>query len=75
MKYLLLLLLLLPALAKASVSVDEDNVDEAEPGEMSVEEISRKLENPLSTLWSLTLQENYTVLEGDAQDSSEWKNT
>ena len=38
-------------------------------------EISRQLENPLSTLWSLTLQENYTVLEGDALNRSEWKNT
>lgn len=75
MKRLLLLLLLLPALAQASVSVDEDNVDEAEPEEMSVDDISRQLENPLSTLWSLTLQENYTVLDGDALDSSEWKNT
>ena len=72
---LFLWLLLLPALAQAAVSVDEDNVDEADPEEMSVDEISRQLENPLSTLWSLTLQENYTVLEGDALDSSQWKNT
>ena len=70
MKRLLLLLLLLPALAQASVSVDKDNVDEGDPEEMSVDEISRQLENPLSTLWSLTLQENYTVLNGDALDSS-----
>ena len=75
MRRLALLLLLLPALAQAAVPVDEDIVDEGDPEEMSVDEISRQLENPLSTLWSLTLQENYTVLEGDALESSEWKNT
>ena len=64
----------LPAMA-SGVSAEEDTVEEAHPEEMSVDEISRQLENPLSTLWSLTLQENYTVLEGDALDSSEWKNT
>ena len=26
---------------------------------LSIDEISRKLENPLSNLWSLTIQENY----------------
>lgn len=47
----------------------------ANPEQLSIDEISRQLENPLSTLWSLTLQENYTVLAGDAISGSEWKNT
>jgi len=64
----------LPVMASA-VSAAEDAVEEAHPEEMSVDEISRQLENPLSTLWSLTLQENYTVLEVNALDGSEWKNT
>jgi len=39
-----------------------------------MDEISRKLENPLTTLWSLTLQENYSIIEGDAIEGSEWGN-
>jgi hypothetical protein len=42
--------------------------------EANVDEISRKLENPLTTLWSLTLQENYSIVEGDTIDGSAWKN-
>lgn len=72
----LILCLLLPITAlAAAVSSEGDGVEEDHPGEMSVDEISRQLENPLSTLWSLTLQENYSVLEGDALEGSEWKNT
>ena len=39
-----------------------------------MDEISRTLENPLTTLWSLTLQENYSIIEGDAIEGSEWGN-
>ncbi|MDH4019319.1 MAG: hypothetical protein OEU84_06930 [Xanthomonadales bacterium] len=42
--------------------------------EESVDEISRKLENPLTTLWSLTFQENYSIIKGDAIEGSEWGN-
>ena len=30
--------------------------------EMSLEEIDQKLNNPLTDLWSMTLQENYSIL-------------
>jgi hypothetical protein len=53
----------------AQIPSSEESFEEA-----NVDEISRKLENPLTTLWSLTLQENYSIVEGDTVDGSEWKN-
>ncbi len=38
---------------------------------MSLEEISRQMENPLSRLWSLTLQENLYVKTGSQVDGSD----
>jgi len=37
---------------------------------LSLDEISRKLENPLSSLWSLTFQENYIISTGTLVDGS-----
>jgi hypothetical protein len=42
---------------------------------MSLDEISRKLENPLTKLWSLTVQENFSVDQGDQVDGIEVSNT
>ena len=36
---------------------------------LSLEEINRKLENPLTDLWSLTFQENFYILAGDFSES------
>ena len=41
---------------------------------LSLEEISRKLENPLTNLWSLTFQENFYILSGDFTDNKQWAN-
>ncbi len=41
---------------------------------MSLEEISRQMENPLSRLWSLTLQENLYVKTGSLVDGSDISN-
>jgi hypothetical protein len=38
-------------------------------------EINRKLDNPLTKIWSLTLQENYSLLDGDRVDGTETQNT
>jgi hypothetical protein len=42
---------------------------------MSLDEISRKLENPLTKLWSLTVQENFSVDQGDQVDGTDVSNT
>ena len=58
----------------AQQEVEQTPADKDPFAEESVDEISRKLENPLTTLWSLTLQENYSIIKGDAIDGSEWGN-
>jgi hypothetical protein len=50
---------------------DADEADpRAEPdlASMSLDEISRELENPLTNLWSLTLQNNFGLIDGDRVD-------
>jgi hypothetical protein len=47
--------------------------DEAQE-EASLDEISRQLENPLTSLWSLTFQENYSIIQGDAIEGQDWTN-
>jgi hypothetical protein len=43
--------------------------------EQDLEEIDRKLNNPLTSLWSLTFQENYSLLDGDLLTGTEYANT
>ena len=42
--------------------------------QLSVDEISRRLDNPLTSLWSLTFQGNYSYLDGDAIDGDRFSN-
>lgn len=51
--------------ARASDERAEPATDEPSLAEMSLEEVSRRLDNPLTKLWSLTLQENFSINEGD----------
>ncbi len=43
--------------------------------EESLDEISRKLDNPLTSLWSLTLEDKYRIQEGDAVEGTTTANT
>lgn len=56
-----------PGLEPSAVGQDLSN--------MSLEEVDQKLNNPLTSLWSLTLQENYTILKGDNIDGTANSNT
>jgi len=51
---------------------------QTEPGEglatADLAEIDRRLNNPLTSLWSLTFQNNTSVFEGDAIDGTEYSN-
>ena len=42
---------------------------------MSLDEVSRRLENPLTKLWSLTFQENLGLNRGDQVDGTDVSNT
>ena len=43
-------------------------------GGMSLEEISRMLDNPLGNLWILFMQNDMMRMRGDPSDSSQWTN-
>lgn len=43
--------------------------------EQDLDEISRKLDNPLTNLWSLTFEDKIRIIEGDAIDGNTWGNT
>lgn len=51
----------LPGDVSEVVDIDGDPVDE-----MSLEDISEQLDNPLTSLWSLTFEDSYRILSGDA---------
>ena len=57
-KYLISLFLLITLQAATDVIAQQNELDT-----LSLEEINRKLENPLSELWSLTFQENVMSTE------------
>ena len=72
-RYALLALVFSCVLSSPCLSEEIDNDADRVSGaagdeafeEETLEEVSRKLENPLTTLWSLTLQENLSLKNGD----------
>lgn len=72
-KFLLLFLFITvvqQAGAEDSSATDTDSLETA-----SLETISRKLENPLTTLWALSFQNNTDIKRGDLIDGTEVSNT
>ncbi len=65
---LILILILVSTTAFAQDNPEQEPIKENPFVKASVDEISRKLENPLTTLWSLTLQENYSIKEWGTTD-------
>jgi len=64
-RYVIVLFILITSQAAINVFAQQSNLDT-----LSLDEISRKLENPLSSLWSLTFQENYIISTGSLVDGS-----
>jgi hypothetical protein len=56
-------------LAAGSTAAQDDSLATAD-----LAEIDRKLNNPLTSLWSLTFQNNTSTKEGDAVDGTEYSN-
>lgn len=69
---LTVLLLSFPGYLCASES---DSHGAADISKLSNEQISKRLENPLTNLWSLTFQENYANYKGDAVNGDRTLNT
>lgn len=67
---LLALSLIIPA-----VDADDEDHGETDLGKLSNEEIGKRLENPLTNLWSITFQENYANYKGDAVNGERTVNT
>lgn len=77
------MLALLVAVAPTLARADADEAgregrrsgsEEPSLSEMSLDEVSRKLENPLTKLWSLTLQENFSINRGERVDGNAYSN-
>jgi len=66
--HFILLLLLCPAQTYAQ------NADNVNLATADLAEIDRQLNNPLTSLWSLTFQNNSTIYEGDSLEGSEYSN-
>jgi hypothetical protein len=74
---------LILSLCQSSLASEEElvpnitlkQIEEQSVENMSLEEIDQKLNNPLTSLWSLTLQENYSILEGDSIKGKTYANT
>lgn len=69
--YLFIIILLLQSIGFAEDGGEKKS--ESEP--QSLEEINRKLENPMTSLWSLIVQENYSLNKGMQVDGMITSNT
>ncbi len=71
------LLVLVDSMATVALAQveDVDTTSQDSIGELSVDEVSRRLDNPLTNLWSLTFQENLSLNQGDRIDDTEISNT
>lgn len=57
-----------PAFAQASADqepAEEEVIEKTEPGTASVEEVGRQLNNPVSSVWNIVIQNNYSLDKGD----------
>lgn len=59
----------------AEESGEQLEQDSADLSRLSDAEIGRRLENPLTSLWSLTFQENLSIVKGDAISGERVSNT
>jgi hypothetical protein len=72
---ILMLLVLLAPFARAAAAEDAPAAESSNDlATMSLDEVSRKLENPLTKLWSLTLQENFSLDQGEQANGTEVSN-
>ena len=69
---LALTLALTPKIVQASKSQPAATPSTEEKGGMSAEELNRQLNNPVSSVWSMVFQNNYTQLKSGSQDVPGW---
>ena len=74
-RHLISVLLCLGLSTGQAIATDRLEHGETDITRLSNEEISKRLENPLTNLWSITFQENYASFEGDAVNGDRKVNT
>jgi hypothetical protein len=67
--------LLLLAAPVAAQGTDDPTDSQDDEGEMSLDEISRMLDNPLGNLWMIFTENQSQRFRGDPSDGSQWVNT
>lgn len=61
-----------PALAQAPADeepTEEEVLEQIESGTASVEEVARQLSNPVSSVWNLVVQNNFSLNKGDISNA------
>jgi hypothetical protein len=75
--FIFLGLVFIPFLMKSEALSAEDQPSASPSGEtkgpMSAEELNRQLNNPVSSVWSMVFQNNFTQLKSGSQDVPGWK--
>ena len=72
-RFMLFILFLAFTLTAASPGAAEVSVTDASPeNDQSLTEVNKKLTNPVSDIWAITLQQNNYVLDIPGRDSSHW---
>ena len=61
-----------PEIVQANESQPPATTHNEAKGGMSAEELSRQLNNPVSSVWSMVFQNNYTQLKNDTRDVPGW---
>lgn len=69
---LALIFALTPKIVQASESQPPAISQTESTGRMSAEELNRQLNNPVSSVWSMVFQNNYTQLKNDTMDAPGW---
>ena len=69
---LALIFALTPKIVQASESQPPAISQTESKGRMSAEELNRQLNNPVSSVWSMVFQNNYTQLKNDTMDAPGW---
>jgi hypothetical protein len=61
------------AFAQESGATDQEEINQQSDA-MDLDEINRQLNNPIASIWSLALRDTYSILDGDAVESSTYSN-
>ena len=59
--------------AQESGAADQEEINQ-QSGAVDLDEINRQLNNPIASIWSLSFRDTYSILDGEAVESSTYSN-